>query len=313
VTRFEADGETAYNIAFRYRKLERVVNDRHGPNAATVLMRVALMGFVTLAELEKGFNFTTSKPLPDSAKGTPRINGKLAVQKPAEPTTTEPSPPHGIKSINELNDILAELVKLGYVSLRTNHHSMPNHVFIAEAERQVSASFHDGEGPKGKDEKHDYAIQLNVLKRKWRDEADSLANKGAFSSSKRLKLNKALSNGTNGRDATPPTNNVERDQTGPELKVRLDDFSCCPFFSNRFRTTWFSNSTSTNAMPFYEINSLSSWPIGILAKPRRRSTKCFYRRSSLKLYAALIHWTLERICRVVMSLFSTKQPIQLPE
>ncbi|KAF2672037.1 hypothetical protein BT63DRAFT_476853 [Microthyrium microscopicum] len=183
-TYFEADGDTAYQVVFRYQKLERVIHQRHGPTYASVLARVALMGFVTLSDLEKAFDFTISIPNGDSDKAKTHVNGSLAVQEPEESTqlegalqapTPRPAKQHTPKSARELKTILFDLARLGYISKRTKYSSMPHYVFITEATERVLNSYPGG--PKGKDGKAEYAGNLDVEKRERRDEADVFAQK----------------------------------------------------------------------------------------------------------------------------------------
>jgi hypothetical protein len=192
-TFYEANGEHAYNVVFRYEKLVTAVEESLGEEAASVIHQVALLGHATPAKLQSALG------LSKNAQRTPVVNGKKrkAEKGPVILETTDENADvvkPKFSSVKTLYDVLKSLLELGFLSIVTRQQFTPSKDLTTEAEVQVKReSF-----PKGlatAKEKQAFPIMVDSLKRKWRDDSNS------YMTSKRLKL-EAIPNGINGANTT---------------------------------------------------------------------------------------------------------------
>jgi hypothetical protein len=216
-TVYEADGDVAYNVCFRYAKLAKVVEDRAGPLAAIVFQRVALLGHTTPAALEKSFGFTTATENGTGVgKNGVKPNGVMANG------DTDLHCPNGedksaIKSVNRLHRIIDTLLFHGYVSITSSHQFIPDRD-IPDALEQEGLKQHP-EGIKTPKDRAELADTIIDVKRKWRDDAERFAERRSITTFKRRKLNGMA---TVSRPAeSDESGSEDEDDDGPRARLQV--------------------------------------------------------------------------------------------
>jgi DNA-directed RNA polymerase III subunit RPC3 len=194
-TYFEANGETAYNIVFRYGKLAKIVEDRLGSDAAELLMTVVLLGHGRVSDIVRELQRQpeevdkNAKLHAEDQDDETVPNGATAVNSdiPLKPSFGSNSK---IDSIPQVHNLLDSLLCAGFLKKVTEHQFMPDCDREEEA-RQVVLENSFPTGLKGNKEKAKCLNDVNDLKRSWRD----MEHDHAQGPWKRLKMNGRHTNG----------------------------------------------------------------------------------------------------------------------
>ena len=214
-THYQANGETAYNIVFRYGKLARIVEERMGSASAEVLMNVVLLGHARASDLEyaldlrarpkKGYLQAEALADEDVTNGDTIANGDTDHVSALKPKTD-------INSVPQLHNILDSLLGAGFLKKVVKYQFVPDCDQTIEAERIVLAGSYQ-QGLKGNKQKAEFLADVNKLKRNWRDLADNYERQAHDyeyeESTKRVKLNGNTMNGVNGYSGRAYSNEID--------------------------------------------------------------------------------------------------------
>lgn len=201
-TYYEANGETAYNIVFRYGKLAKVVEDRLGSAAAELLMTIVLLGHARASDIVRELQRQSeeedkkAKLHAENQDDETTANGDTVMNGDIESKTIF-SPNSKIKSIPQVHNLLDDLLCAGFLKKVTEPQFMPDCDREEEA-RQLVLQNSFPTGLKGNKEKAKCLNDINDLKRSWRDMEHDYGN----GPSKRLKMNGRHQNGVSGSSGT---------------------------------------------------------------------------------------------------------------
>jgi hypothetical protein len=208
-TFYTANGDMAYNVAFRFGKMARMVRERLGEPAAEVLHNVATLGHARVGDLVE--NYFAKK---DSEPG--KSNGVDEGQK--------------VKSANQLHRILDQLLHSGFLCVVTRQAFMTEYD-IAVAAEQTEYERLGGRELKAAKDKKAFREDIEKRKRKWRDHAHRHATDGGDPESKRRRMAFLLSSGLN-----PKTHNDAALDDGfrlaDDICVRLNYEKCAVIMRN---------------------------------------------------------------------------------
>jgi hypothetical protein len=194
-TYYTANGDTAYNVAFRFGKMARMARERLGEPAAEVLHKVAALGHVRVGHLVDNF-FAKKDHEPTE------VNGVDEGQK--------------VKSAYQLHRILDQLLHSGFLCVVTKQAYMTEYDIGVAAEQTEYERLQGRELKNAKDKKA-FRADIEKRKRKWRDDAHSHAMEGGEPDSKRRRIAFLISSGLN-----PKTHNDDTLDDG----FRLSDDIC---------------------------------------------------------------------------------------
>lgn len=169
---YEVDWPGAYNL-LRTGKIVKIVEDRFGEAAGTVISNLLQLGHARVGDLEDAYKFTSKNSgAIDSA--AEHINGEGLPNGVVKGHLATKGQVKKVASSAQLHSVLYKLLQSGFVTRVTKRTYLSSADASNEAETLVKREqFPDGKvsGPKAKVQ---FTLALNTLKRKWRDEADDI-------------------------------------------------------------------------------------------------------------------------------------------
>ncbi|OCK84600.1 hypothetical protein K432DRAFT_112426 [Lepidopterella palustris CBS 459.81] len=245
LTYFEANWEHAYNLV-RYGKIEEMVQDRYGEQAAGIISNLLLLGHTKVSDLTEAYGVANNKS--NLETGTNRVNGDGLsrgtgvidvddfsngdeLRNGAGSSSATKKPENHFRSRGQLHTLLYKLLSVGWIVPVRASHFWPQADLHNEAAAFVISSSFENKIPKGPRKVKEYAQKLNKQKRKDRDDALELPHNSAvigtkrptmstaFQPRKRIRLNGV--NGTNGHSDLGDTQDDDVSLDG-EIVVRVN-------------------------------------------------------------------------------------------
>jgi hypothetical protein len=208
----------AYNVAFRFGKMTKLVEERLGKCSAEVLRKVSTLGHARVCDLEELYNFSEGKGTQAAEssdnEAETMVNGAdgehLHVEQEVKETATQ------VKSANQLHQTLDNLLHSGFLCLVTEQAYMTEYDVHIKAEQTAmrDGGYRELSELKGSKEKKAFRESVDILKRKWRNDSHIYASKSGESRSKRRRTAFLVSNGLN-----PRTQNDEDLDDGFRIEV----------------------------------------------------------------------------------------------
>jgi hypothetical protein len=200
-THYTANGDAAYNMAFRFGKFAAMVQEQWGENAAYVFRKLATLGQSTINHLAAECDKDKVHPI----------------------------------SIHELRRIVHDFLKYGYLSSVTKHNFQPEHIFEAEVESQILVEFNGP--PKGKDKPLAEGLKVQY-RRRMRDRAFHYLEEEE-PPTKRRRLTKPVSNGIK-KPITEVQDSHDSDLVSSAPDVKIPDTPLA-HFTYFYRTSYSSS------------------------------------------------------------------------
>jgi hypothetical protein len=161
---YSANGDAAYNMAFRYGKFARMAKNRFGDDAVEVFMKIATLGHARISDLAHAFD--AHQPL---LNGASKSTQEVQHSSKANGTSSDANHKSRLSSLAHLHCTVGKLLSSGFLRLVSEWDYTSDIDSKKAAEDLVNSRYPENK-PKGK-HKPEAALAIDEQVRQWRDEA----------------------------------------------------------------------------------------------------------------------------------------------
>jgi hypothetical protein len=162
---YSANGDAAYNMAFRYGKFARMVKNRVGDDAVEVFMKIATLGHARICDLAHAFDVHRQPLLNGASKSTQEVQHSSQVNG----TSSDTNQKSRLRSLAHLHRTVGKLLSSGFLRL-VSEWDYASDIDAKKAAEDLVNSRYPENKPKGK-QKPEAALAIDEQERQWRDEA----------------------------------------------------------------------------------------------------------------------------------------------